>query len=30
MTLHLPEAVRAFVDGLRELFRELYKTPPSC
>ncbi len=24
------EAVRSFVDGLRNLFRELYRTPPAC
>jgi hypothetical protein len=23
-------AVRTFADGVRALFRELYKTPPGC
>jgi hypothetical protein len=26
----LLDAVRAFTDGVRSLFRELYKTPPGC
>ena len=24
------DAVRAFADGVRALFRELYRTPPGC
>jgi hypothetical protein len=30
MIFRLPDAVRAFADGVRDLFRELYKTPPGC
>ena len=30
MTFGLPDAVRVFADGVRSLFRELYKTPPGC
>lgn len=26
----ISEAVRSVVDGLRNLFRELYRTPPAC
>jgi hypothetical protein len=24
------DAVRSFVSGVRDLFRELYRTPPGC
>ena len=27
---NITEAVRNFVDGLRDLLRELYRTPPAC
>ena len=27
---NLVDAVRAFADGVRALFRELYRTPPGC
>ncbi len=30
MTIRLPDAVRAFAIGVRNLFREFYKTPPGC
>ena len=30
MRLGLTDAVRAFANGVRNLFRELYKTPPGC
>jgi hypothetical protein len=30
MRLGLVGAVRAFADGVRSLFRELYRTPPGC
>lgn len=30
MKLNVPDAVRAFADSVRTLFRELYKTPPGC
>ena len=30
MRLSIPDAVRAFAGGVRDLFRELYKTPPGC
>ena len=30
MKTTLTDAVRAFAAGVRELFRELYKTPPGC
>jgi hypothetical protein len=30
MKLRLTDAVRTFGDGVRNLFRELYKTPPGC
>lgn len=30
MTMKFADAVRAFFGGVRDLFRELYKTPPSC
>lgn len=30
MKVTLMDAVRAFADGVRQLFRELYKTPPGC
>ena len=30
MTMTFVGAVRTFVDGVRRLFEELYKTPPSC
>jgi len=30
MRLGFVDAVRAFADGVRQLFRELYKTPPGC
>ena len=30
MTISFTHAVRAFADGVRNLFRELYKTPPGC
>lgn len=26
----LKDAVRAFAGGVRDLFRELYRTPPGC
>ena len=30
MSMSFSDAVRAFVDGVRRLFRELYRTPPGC
>ena len=30
MSTSLADAVRIFVGGVRDLFRELYKTPPGC
>jgi hypothetical protein len=30
MKLSLTDAVRTFANGVRDLFRELYKTPPGC
>lgn len=30
MSMSFADAVRTFVDGVRSLFRELYKTPPGC
>jgi len=30
MKLNLAHVIRAFADGVRNLFRELYKTPPGC
>ena len=30
MSTSLSDAVRAIVDGVRSLFRELYRTPPGC
>ena len=30
MSMSFTDAVRAFADGVRSLFRELYRTPPGC
>jgi hypothetical protein len=30
MKMSLMDAVRSFANGVRLLFRELYKTPPGC
>lgn len=30
LMMSLTDAVRAFADGVRSLFRELYRTPPGC
>ena len=30
MKMSFTDAVRAFASGVRELFRELYRTPPGC
>jgi hypothetical protein len=30
MKLSLTDTVRAFAIGVRDLFRELYRTPPGC
>ena len=30
MNLDLAHVVRSFAEGVRNLFRELYKTPPGC
>jgi hypothetical protein len=30
MISNFVDAVRAFADGVRALFRELYRTPPGC
>ena len=30
MSTRFTDAVRRFADGVRSLFRELYKTPPGC
>jgi hypothetical protein len=30
MTINFTDAVRNFANGVRMLFRELYKTPPGC
>jgi hypothetical protein len=30
MKSSLTDAVRSFFDGVRALFRELYRTPPGC
>ena len=29
-TKGIVDAVRAFADGVRQLFQELYRTPPGC
>jgi hypothetical protein len=30
MMMSFTDAVRSFANGVRDLFRELYKTPPGC
>ena len=30
MKIAFTDAVRSFANGVRMLFRELYKTPPGC
>ena len=30
MTITVTDAIRRFANGVRMLFRELYKTPPGC
>ena len=30
MSKSFSDAVRVFVDGVRRLFQELYRTPPGC
>jgi hypothetical protein len=30
MSMSFTDAVRSFVGGVRDLFRELYRTPPGC
>ncbi len=30
MINNVVDAVRAFADGVRRLFQELYRTPPGC
>ena len=30
MTFKFVDVVRSITDGVRNLFRELYKTPPGC